>query len=107
MAVPHYTYLVLKMPSPAGVLTLQGDLKISFDCDTEAVELAATNQVSNAMMEIFAASKKLALTELEIPEKTDTTNKPPPSKEVQVKAIDLGMGDSSNTTMIVAGLDPK
>jgi hypothetical protein len=24
MAVPHYTYLVLKMPSPAGVLSLQG-----------------------------------------------------------------------------------
>jgi hypothetical protein len=41
MAVPHYTYLVLKMPSPAGVLSLQGDLKISFDCDTETVELAA------------------------------------------------------------------
>jgi hypothetical protein len=36
MAVPHYTYLVLKMPSPASVLSLQGDLKISFDCDTEA-----------------------------------------------------------------------
>jgi hypothetical protein len=52
MAVPHYTYLVLKMPSPAGVLSLQGDLKISFDCDTEVVELAATNQVPNAMMEI-------------------------------------------------------
>jgi hypothetical protein len=34
MAVPHYTYLVLKMPSPAGVLSLQGDLKISFNCDT-------------------------------------------------------------------------
>jgi hypothetical protein len=52
MAVPHYTYLVLKMPSPAGVLSLQGDLKISFDYDTEAVELAATNQVPNATMEI-------------------------------------------------------
>jgi hypothetical protein len=37
MAVPHYTYLVLKMPSPAGVLSLQGDMKISFDCDTEVV----------------------------------------------------------------------
>jgi hypothetical protein len=60
MAVPHYTYLVLKMPSPAGVISLQGDLKISFDCDTEAVELAATNQVPNAMMEIYAASKQLA-----------------------------------------------
>jgi hypothetical protein len=43
MVVPHYTYLVLKMPSPTGVLSLQGDLKISFDCDTEVVELAATN----------------------------------------------------------------
>jgi hypothetical protein len=55
MVVPHYTYLVLKMPSPAGVLSLQGDLKISFDCDTEAVELAATNQVPNAIMEIKGA----------------------------------------------------
>jgi hypothetical protein len=46
-------------------------LKVSNDCDTEPVELAATNQVPNAMMEIFATSKKLAPTELEIPEKTD------------------------------------
>jgi hypothetical protein len=107
MAVPHYTYLVLKMPNPVGVLSLQGDLKISFDCDTEAVELAATNQVPNAMMEIHVASKKLAPTELEIPEKSDTANKPQPSKEVQVKAIDLGTGDNSKTTMIGAGLDPK
>jgi hypothetical protein len=107
MEVPHYTYLVLKMPSPVVVLSLQGDLKISFDCDTEAVELAATNQVPNAMMEIYVASKKLAPTELKIPEKTDTTNKPQPSEEVQVKAIDLGIGDSCKTTMIGAGLDPK
>jgi hypothetical protein len=69
MAVPHYTYLVLKMSSPAGGLSLQGDLKISFGCDTEVVELAATNQVPNAMMEIYAASKNLAPSELDIPEK--------------------------------------
>jgi hypothetical protein len=47
------------MPIPAGVLSLQGDLKISFDCDTKAVELAVTNQVPNAMMEMYVASKKL------------------------------------------------
>jgi hypothetical protein len=82
-------------------------LKISFDCDTEAVELAATNQVPNATMESFIAFKKLSLTELEIPEKTNTTNKPQPSEEVQVKAIDLGTGDNSKTTMIGAGLDMK
>jgi hypothetical protein len=107
MAVPHYTYFVLKMPSPASVLSLQGDLKISLDCNTEVVELAATNKVPNAMMEIYAASKKLAPSELDIPEKSDTANKPKPSEEVQVKAIDLGTGDSSKTTMIGAGLDPK
>jgi hypothetical protein len=107
MAVPHYTYLVLRMPSPVGVLSLQGDLKISFDCDTDVVELAATNQVPNAMMEIYAASKKLAPNELDIPENLDKANKPQPSEEVQVKAIDLGTGDSSKTTMIGVGLDPK
>jgi hypothetical protein len=95
------------MPSPVGVLSLQGDLKISCNCNTEAVELITTNQVPNAMMEIYAASKKLAPIELEILEKTDTTNKPQPSKEVQVKAIDLRKGDNSKTTMIGASLDPK
>jgi hypothetical protein len=107
MAVPHYMYLVLKMPSPAGVLSLQGDLKIFFDCDTEAVELTTTNQVHNTMMEIYAASKKLAPSELDIPEKSDNTNKPQPAEEVQVKMIDLGTGDSSKTTTIGAGLDLK
>jgi hypothetical protein len=107
MAVPHYMYLVLKMPSPTGVLSLQGDLKISFDCDTEAVELAATNQVLNIMMEIYAASNKLAPTELEIPKKSDKANKPQPSEKVQLKVIDLGTGDNSKTIMIGAGLDSK
>jgi hypothetical protein len=107
MAVPHYTYLVLKMPSPTGVLSLQGDLKISFDCDIEAVELTTTNQVPNAMMEIYAASKKLSPSELDIPEKSDTANKPRPFEEVQVKVIDLGTSDNSKSTMIGAGLDPK
>jgi hypothetical protein len=107
MAVPHYTYLVLKMSSPVGVLSLQGDLKISRDCDTKAVEIASTNQVPNAMMEIYAASKNIAPNELDIPEKSDKANKPQPAEEVLVKTIDLGTGDSSKTTTIGAGLDPK
>jgi hypothetical protein len=107
MAVPHYTYLVLKMPSPAGVLSLQGDLKISHDCDTKAMEIASTNQVRNAMMEVYAASKKLAPSELDIPEKSDKANKPQPAEEVLVKIIDLGTGDNNKTTTIGAGLDPK
>jgi hypothetical protein len=59
------------------------------------------------MMEIYAASKKLSPSELDIPEKLDNANKPQPAEEVQVKTIDLGTCDSSKTTTIEAGLDPK
>ena len=86
---------------------MQGDLKRSYDCDTEAVELASTTQVPNAMMEVFTAAKKLAPSELEVPAKTNNNNKPAPSGDVLLKAIDLGTGDSSKTTMISAQLDPK
>jgi hypothetical protein len=107
MAVPHYTYLVLKMPSPAGVLSLQWDLKILHDCDIEAMEITSTNQVPNAMMEIYAASKKLAPSQLDILEKSDKANKPQLAEEVLVKTIDLGTGGSSKTPTIGVGLDRK
>jgi hypothetical protein len=59
------------------------------------------------MMEIYAASKKLAPSELDILEKSDKANKPQPAEEVLVKTIDLATGDSSKTTTIAASLDPK
>jgi hypothetical protein len=33
MAVPHYVYLLLKMPGKTGLLTLCSDQKKSYDCD--------------------------------------------------------------------------
>jgi hypothetical protein len=50
---------------------------------------------------------RLAPTELEIPKKTDTSNKYQPSEKVQVKAIDLATDNNNNTIMIGTGLDPK
>jgi hypothetical protein len=35
MAIPHYTYLVLKMTAPRGVLTVYGDLLVSFKCEND------------------------------------------------------------------------
>jgi hypothetical protein len=37
MVVPHYVYLLLKMPGRSGVLTLRGDLKKSYDCNQETI----------------------------------------------------------------------
>jgi hypothetical protein len=35
MAVPHYTYLVLKMLGPKGIITIKGSFKVSDLCDKE------------------------------------------------------------------------
>ncbi|XP_034586601.1 uncharacterized protein [Setaria viridis] len=107
IAIPHYVYLVLKMLGPKEVLSLCGDLKRSYDCDMEAVALAATTQVPNSIMQVFAASKKLSNEELEIPEKKSGAAKVKLAKEVDVKAIDLEIGDSSKITLIGTGLHPK
>jgi hypothetical protein len=35
MEVPHYTYLVLKMPGPRGIITVKGSFEVSDQCDKE------------------------------------------------------------------------
>jgi hypothetical protein len=40
MAVPHYTYLVLKMPGPKGVITVKVSFELSDLCDTEFHKMA-------------------------------------------------------------------
>jgi hypothetical protein len=41
MAIPHYPYLLLKMPGPHGIHSVQGDLKRAFDCDLQAIQITA------------------------------------------------------------------
>jgi hypothetical protein len=40
MAVPHYTYLVLKMPGPRGIITVKGSFKVLDLCDREFHKMA-------------------------------------------------------------------
>ena len=40
MAVPHYGYLKMKLPSPKGVITITGDYRRSMDCATQSSKLA-------------------------------------------------------------------
>jgi hypothetical protein len=56
MAVPHYVYLLLKMPGLSGVLTLRGDLKKSYDCNQEAIQYASTTRVPDAFGEVLTAA---------------------------------------------------
>ena len=63
MAVPHYVYLLLKMPGNTGVLSLRGDLLKSFKCDKEAIDHASTIRVPSSVSEILIAAKELSLKE--------------------------------------------
>lgn len=107
MAIPHYVYLLLKMPGPKGELSLRGDLRRSYEYDTQAIEIASTTQVSNPIQQVFATSKKLTPTELEIPENKSGATKVKPAIEKDFKAIDLDTCDSSMIALIRTGMDPK
>ena len=45
MAIPNYTYLKLKMPSPKGIITVEGSFEQAYyyeqDCVTQAAMLVA------------------------------------------------------------------
>ena len=46
MAIPHYAYLVLKMPSPARVLALWANLSIAYAYETKSLTLAKATDLS-------------------------------------------------------------
>jgi hypothetical protein len=65
MAVPHYTYIVLKMPGPKGIITVKGRFDLSDICDKEFHKMA---QSFSAIAE-YGESKGIA--------KHDTSSNPP------------------------------
>jgi hypothetical protein len=107
MALPHYVYLLLKMPGLSGVLTLRGDLKKSYDCNQEAIQYASTTRVPDASGEVLAAAQQLSQSGLEIPSRKASKSSIQSTDDVALKTIQLQEGDSSKTAVIGAGLGDK
>jgi hypothetical protein len=107
MAVPHYVYLLLKMPGRGGVLTLRGDFKKSYDCNQAAIQYASTSRRPEASAEVLAAAQCLPPDELEIPSRKSSQSSINAANEVALKTIQLQEGDASKTTIIGAGLGDK
>ena len=104
MAVPHYVYLLLKMPGNTGVLTLRGDLLKSFECDKEAIDHASTIRVPSCVSKILAAAKELSLNKDLMPSKKPSQSLVKPTGDVGAKTIRLQEEDDSKTAIIRAGL---
>jgi hypothetical protein len=107
MAVPHYIYLLLKMPGLSGVLTLWGDLKKSYDCNQEAIQYASTTRVPDALGEVHTAAQQLSQSGLEIPSRKASKSSIQSTDDVALKTIQLQECDSFKTAVIGAGLGEK
>jgi hypothetical protein len=55
MAIPHYAYLVLKMPGPRGAISIRGGVKQAYDCDKESREMAGRLAASAELQELKEA----------------------------------------------------
>ena len=67
MAVPHYTYLVLNMPTEQGVLSLHANLDVAYSCKKESFALAEATDISIRMQDCLATSQQISPEDLEIP----------------------------------------
>jgi hypothetical protein len=104
MVVPHYRYLVLKMPIEKGVLTLKGNVFVPYTYEEDNFRVAKAHNLSLHMAATTMEAKKTPLNQLEIPD-LKAPRKSIKSKEY--KEIQLVEGDTNKTALIGSNLDPK
>jgi hypothetical protein len=67
MAIPHHTYLIMKMPMPNGILSVLRDIMVSYNYDSSTVELAKDSACKAATTVMVAQAGKIDQTTLEVP----------------------------------------
>ena len=90
------------MLGPNGVLSIRDDLKRSYDCDMEAVQIAARTKQAYEAQEFANIAQQTKSEDMDSLTKK-AGNVAPPSKTDTIK-IDLGTGDPSKMAIISAHL---
>jgi hypothetical protein len=80
MAVPHYTYLVLKMPGPKGIIIVKGSFELSDLCDKEFHKIAQ----NFGMMASYGEPKAKSMT-TRVTQQLKGNHKEPEVKKPQVQ----------------------
>jgi hypothetical protein len=105
MAIPHHTYLIMKIPTPNGVLSVLRDIMVSYNCESATVELCKDSAIKVVAMVMVAQAAKIDQTTVQVPEQKHTTTALDPSPAV--KTVCFGLPDASKEVVIGADLDPK
>jgi hypothetical protein len=105
MAIPHHTYLIMKMPAPNGILSVLGDIMVSYNCESATFELSKDSAIKAVEMVMVAQAAKIDQSTLQVLEQKYTRTALDPS--LAVKKVCLGFPDTSKEVIIGADLDPK
>jgi hypothetical protein len=105
MSISYYTYMVLKMPGPHGVISNRGDVKQALDCDRENHETGDRLLASAELQELKQALVE-SLPDSVMPEaKTSKTSIQP--EDTLSKTILLSTEEPSKVAHVGNNLDPK
>jgi hypothetical protein len=64
MAILHHTYLIMKMPAPNGILSVLGDIMVSYNCESATIELSKDSAIKAAATVMVAQVAKIDQTTL-------------------------------------------
>jgi hypothetical protein len=104
MVVPHYSYLVLKMPIEQGVLTLRGNVYTAYTCEEESFKVVEATDLSIRMEQTLVDDPKTTAGQLEIPERQAPWKHIKSNEHKEIQLVD---DDPSKMALIGANLDPK
>jgi hypothetical protein len=104
MAIPHYPYMILKMPGPQRIITVGTDFQGTAGCFRGAIQIALTVGPSTAL-------PTQANTRLEEEDLTIHTNEAQAVTSIQLteetKRTNLGFSNERKTAIISSSLDEK
>jgi hypothetical protein len=105
MAIPHHTYLIMKMPAPKRILSVLRDIMISYNCESATVELSKDSAIKAAATVMVTQAAKIDQTTLQVPEQKHIGTAL--DRSPAVKKVCLGLPDASKEVVIWADLNLK
>jgi hypothetical protein len=91
MEVPHYTYLVLKMPRPNGIITVKRSIELSDICN----KMVQTFGMIAKYGHLKGKTDKETTTTTRQPKENKASSIEPEVKKLRVQAEDLGKSATS------------
>ena len=88
VAVPHYSYLVLKMPTEKGVLTVRGNVYTTYTCEEESFKITQAIDLSIRMAETVSQAAQVSSDQLRLPEQQIPRKSVKSKEHKEVQLID-------------------